>query len=201
MTSIITLSEVEKRIIEIRSQKVLLDSEVAELYGVLTRDINKAIKNNPDKFPKGYVFELTKAEKTEVVENFHHLEKIKFSSQLPKALTERGLYMLATILKGSKATQTTLTIIETFARIKHLSRNIKKLSEIQDDKDKKNLIQKSGEIIAEILDDDLSLSETETTIELNFALLKFKHTIKKKKDINNSKPTQPSTLSGRTSHR
>lgn len=120
MAAIIRLEEVESKIIEIRKQKVLLDSDVAELYGVETRDINKAAKNNPDKFPEGYIFELTKAEKTNVVENFHHLEKLKFSPQLPKAFTERGLYMLATILKSSKATQTTLTIIETFARIKHL---------------------------------------------------------------------------------
>lgn len=183
MTAIIRLEEVESKIIEIRKHKVLLDSDVAELYGVDTRDINKSVKNNPDKFPEGYIIELTKPEKMYVVENFHHLEKLKFSPQLPKAFTERGLYMLATILKGSKATKTTLTIIDTFARIKHLSRNIKELSEMHDDKGKKNLIQKSGEIIAEILEDDLSLSETETTFELNFALLKFKHTIKKKKDV------------------
>jgi len=182
MTKIIRLEEVESKIFEIRNHKVLLDTDVAELYGVETRDINKATKNNPGKFPEGYVFELTKAEKLEVVEIFHHLEKLKFSPQLPKAFTEKGLYMLATILKGSKATQTTLSIIETFARIKHLSRNIKELSVINEEKEKKNLIRKSGEIIAEILEDDLSLSETETTIELNFAVLKLKHTIKKKKD-------------------
>jgi len=182
MTAIVRFEEVESKIIEVRNQKVLLDSDIAMLYGVETRDINKAIKNNPEKFPEGYVFELTKEEKNELVENFHHLKKLKFSSHLPKVLTEKGLYMLATILKGTKATQKTLAIIETFTRIKHLSRNIKELSEIQNDKNKKNLIQKSGEIIAEILDDDLSLNETETTIELNFAVLKFKHTIKKKKD-------------------
>ncbi len=181
MTALINLKEVENKIIEIRQQKVLLDVDVAELYGVQTRDINKAVKNNPEKFPKGYIFEITKAEKSKVVENFHHLERIKFSPQLPKAFTERGLYMLATILKGTKATQTTLTIIETFARIKQLSRNIKELTEIKNDKNKKNLLQRSGEIMAEILDNDLSLNETETTLELNFALLKFKHTIKKKK--------------------
>ncbi len=183
MTTIIRLEDVEGKIIEIRNHKVLLDSDVAELYGVETRDINKAVKNNPDKFPKGYILELTKAEKTEVVENFHHLEKLKFSPQLPKAFTEEGLYMLATILKGEKAIQTTLSIIETFARIRQLSRNIKELTTITEDKNKKSLMQKSGEIIAEILEDDLSLSESETTIELNFAVLKFKHTVKKKKDM------------------
>merc|ERR1711941_173142 len=96
----------------------ILDSEVAQLYGVETRDINKAVKNNPDKFPKGYIIELTKEEKSEVVENFHHLEKLKFSPYLPKVFTEKGLYMLATILKSDIATQTTIQIIETFTKLR-----------------------------------------------------------------------------------
>ena len=72
-----------------------------------TRDINKAVKNNPDKFPEGYIFELTGKEKNEVVENFHHLEKVKFSPHLPTAFTEKGLYMLATIIKSPMAVKTT----------------------------------------------------------------------------------------------
>jgi len=182
MTTIIRLENVENKIIEIRNQKVLLDSDVAELYGVETKRVNEAVSNNPDKFPDGYIIDLTN--------NEWNTLKSKFSTsikggkiKLPKAFTERGLYMLATIMKSNKATQTTLTIIETFARIKQLSRNIKELSEITDDKNKKNLMQKSGEIIAEILGDDLALNETETTIEINFAVLKFKHTVKKKKDV------------------
>jgi hypothetical protein len=182
MTKIIRLEEVESKIFEIRNHKVLLDTDVAELYEVETREINQAVKNNPEKFPDGYILSLSAEEKNEVIKNFDNLKKIKYYPQPPKAFTEKGLYMLATILKGSKATQTTLSIIETFARIKHLSRNIKELSVINEEKEKKNLIRKSGEIIAEILEDDLSLSETETTIELNFAVLKLKHTIKKKKD-------------------
>ena len=89
--------------------------------------------------------------------------------------------MLATIIKSKKATQTTLAIVGTFARIRHLARNIKALSNVKDEKQKQNLLHKSGELIAEILDDDLKTNETETSIELNFAVLKFKHTIKKKK--------------------
>jgi len=89
--------------------------------------------------------------------------------------------MLATILKSKNATQTTLAIIETFSKIRELSRTINELSTISNKKEQKNLMQRSGELIAEILDDDLKVSDTETTIELNFAVLKFKHTIKKKK--------------------
>jgi len=180
-TSLVKFDDVNNKIIELRELQVILDSDVAQLYGVETRDINKAVKNNPDKFPQGYIFELSKNEKEKVVENFHHLHKIKFSPQLPKAFTEKGLYMLATILKSKKATHTTLAIIEAYSRIKNLSRHIKELSEERDEKRKQNLLQKSGEMIAQILDDDLKVNESETTIEINFAVLKLKHTIKKNK--------------------
>ena len=172
---------IENKIIDLRGNKVILDSDVAQLYEVETRDINKAVKNNPDKFPSGYVFELTTNEKHELVENFHRFNKLKHATVKPKAFTEKGLYMLATILKSKKATQTTLAIIETFARIKNLSRNIKELSDVKDEKKKQSILKRSGEIIAEILEDDLFTDESETSIELNFAVLKFKHTIKKKK--------------------
>ena len=88
--------------------------------------------------------------------------------------------MLATILKSKVATQTTIAIIETFSKIKGLTRTIKELSTTQEEPKQQNLMKKSGQIIAEILDDDLVASESKTTIEINFAILKFKHTIKKK---------------------
>jgi hypothetical protein len=109
MNKIVTYSQVEEKILTIRGQEVILDSDVAELYGVETMRINEAVKNNPDKFPEGYIFELSKEEKKEVIENFDN-PKIKFSPRLPKAFTERGLYMLATILKSPKAAQTILPL-------------------------------------------------------------------------------------------
>jgi phage regulator Rha-like protein len=109
---LIKFNNVENRIFTLRNTKVIIDSDVAELYGVQTKEINQAIKNNPEKFPEDYTIELTKVEKTELVKNFDHLNKLKFSSALPKAFTEKGLYMLATILKSPQATQTTLAIIE-----------------------------------------------------------------------------------------
>jgi hypothetical protein len=141
----------------------------AVIYGVETKDVNKAVTNNPDKFPAGYIIELSKAEKIELVENFHRFEKLKHSTVNPKAFTEKGLYMLATILKSPQATQATISIVETFSKIRKLSRSIKELSIMQDKADQKSLMQKSGELIAEIFDDDLQTSDTETSIELNFA--------------------------------
>ena len=180
MTDMVRFENLKELIIELRGQGILLDSDVAQIYGVETRDINKAVANNPDKFPAGYIIELSKSEKTELVENFHRFDKLKHSTVNPKAFAEKGLYMLATILKSPQATQATISIVETFSKIRELSRSIKELSMVQDKADQKSLMQKSGELIAEIFDDDLQTSDTETSIELNFAVLKFKHTIKKK---------------------
>lgn len=179
MSDIVKIENLKKLIIDIRGQSVLLDSDVAQIYGVQTKDINKAVANNPDKFPAGYIVELAKSEKMELVENFHRFEKLKHSTVNPKAFAEKGLYMLATILKSPEATQATISIIETFSRLRELSRNVKELSAIQDKAQQKTMMQRSGELIAEIFDDDLQTSDAETSIELNFAVLKFKHTIKK----------------------
>lgn len=93
---------------------VLLDSDLAGVYGVETRDISKAVANNPDKFPIGYLVELSNAEnaeKAELVKNFHRFDKLKHSTVNPKAFTEKGLYILATIVKSPQATQAKLPAI------------------------------------------------------------------------------------------
>ena len=178
---IVNLEKIKNLIIEIRGEKVILDSNVAELYGVGTKRINEAVKNNPEKFPEGYILELSEAE-LNILRTKFSTTKLSKTRTMPKALTEKGLYMLATILKSKTATQTTLAIIETFAKIRELSRNIKDLTEIKDENKKNIILKKSGEIIAEILDDNMKVTDTETSIEINFAVLKFKHLIKKKKN-------------------
>jgi hypothetical protein len=180
MSDIMKFENLQDCIIEIRDQKVLLDVDVAEIYGVETKRINEAVKNNPDKFPSGYIIELDKTEWDGLKSKFS--TSIKGGKvKLPTAFPEKGLYMLATILKSPQAVQATLAIIETFSKIRELSRNITILSNIKDKTEQQNLMQRSGELIASIFDDDLQTSDTETSIELNFAVLKFKHTIKKKK--------------------
>ncbi|MEI8122504.1 MAG: ORF6N domain-containing protein [bacterium] len=181
MSQTLKFENLQDQIIELRGQMVLLDADVAELYGVVTRDINKAVVNNPEKFPEGFVVEVTRHEKNELVENFHRFRRLKHSTVNPKAFPEKGLYMLATILKSPEAVRATLAIIETFSKIRELSRTVRDLPAVRDKTTQKALMQKSGELIAGIFDDDLQTSDTETSIELNFAVLKFKHTIKKKK--------------------
>ena len=111
MSEIIGYKEVEEKVLTIGGENVLLDSSVAELYGVETKRVNEAVSNNPDKFPEGYIIALDS-------EEWRNL-KSKFSTsswggkqKLPKAFTEKGLYMLTTILKSPRATQTTISIVE-----------------------------------------------------------------------------------------
>jgi hypothetical protein len=181
MNKPLDISSIHDSIVELRGQRVLIDSDIAKIYGVATRDVNKAVANNPNKFPEGYILELNKSEKTELVENFHRFSKLKHSSVMPKAFPEKGLYMLATILKSPQATEATFTIIETFAKIRELSRTITTLSATKEEAAQKPLLQRSGELVSELFEDELYTSDTETSIELNFAVLKFKHVIKRGK--------------------
>ncbi len=209
MSDIIKLSNIEDKIIDIRNQQVILDFDVAELYGVETKRVNEAFKNNPEKFPKGYIFELTKPEwrqirikqnasddyksdnYIDVVENFDHLKNRKYSYVVPKVFTEKGLYMLATILKSEKATETTIGIIETFTKLRAFTRAVSELVETKEEKVQKSLMQQSAEIMTELLGNDKDVSETETSIELNFAVLKIKHTIKRKNSDNEVHEDEP----------
>ena len=198
--NIVRLEDVRDRIVTIRGKKVILDFAVAELYGVETKEINRAVKNNPRKFPDGWVFELDKQEledlrckffTTNVADNQDdedlqskiltaNLPSAK-SRVMPKAFTERGIYMLATILTGDQAIDTTITIVDTFAKLHELQRTIGAMTQAPSEAEQKSLMKKSGEIVEDIFGDALATSETETEIELNFAVLKLKHKIKRKK--------------------
>ena len=111
---------VQEKIITIRNQKIIIDADVAELYGVETKRVNEAVKNNSEKFPSGYLFEITNQEKNKLVENFDRFKKLKHSSVPLKDFTKKGLYMLATVLKSHKAVEATLAIIDTFAKVREL---------------------------------------------------------------------------------
>ena len=182
---IVTFETVRDKIVVIRGQQVILDYAVAELYGVETREINQAVKNNPNKFPEGWMFELDRQESTVLRSKILMLNPEKGSGKHSKhnykAFTERGLYMLATILKGEQATATTIAIVDTFAKIRELSQTIKAMTANPDESQQKSLMKKSGEIIDTLFGDALTTGETETEIELNFAVLKLKHTVKRKK--------------------
>jgi hypothetical protein len=186
--------DVNNKIITIRNQNVILDSDVATLYGVQTMRVNEAVKNNPDKFPEGYVFQLKTNEidalrllaaNTEFIDNQEEIEIFdtlltinKFSNTLPKAFTEKGLYMLATILKSPQATKATLEIVEAFAKMRELSRNIAMLSEMEPETITPEIIGKAGSLINDLFFSHLPTTSSETSLEFNLGMVKGKRTIK-----------------------
>lgn len=123
------IKRVESRLVNLRDKQVIIDRDVAELYGVGTKEVNQALRNNPDKFPYGYVITLEKREKDELVKNFDRFNPLKHSTVAPHAFTEQGLYMLATILKSPTATQTTIAIIETFTKLRILARGLQHIND------------------------------------------------------------------------
>jgi len=187
---IVKYEQVKDKLIVLRGEPVLLDADVAQLYGVETRVVNQAVKNNPDKFPKGYLFKLDKHETADLRskiliatpqsagnEQVSAFATAHRNQSTPTAFTERGLYMLATILKSSRATQTTLAIIETFVQLRELARTMQSAAQAEDEKQKKSLMQKSGELIGDILGSQFETVGTETEVELNFAMVKIRHKV------------------------
>jgi hypothetical protein len=179
----IKYEQVQDKIVDIRNQKVIIDADVAELYGVETKRINEAVTRNPDKFPAGYLIELTKEEWELLKSQF--ATSIKGGKvKLPVAFTERGLYMLATILKSAQATETTLAIIDTFAKARELGRIIHQVQSLPENSPKqKSLMEHTGDLIMDLIvpDDELEVKGMETTYEMNLAIFKIKRTIKKGK--------------------
>jgi len=179
MSEIIKYEDVEKRVMTLQGQQVLIDSDVAELYGIETKRVNEAVTNNPDKFPEGYIISLSSEEWINL--------KSKFSTsswggknKLPKAFTEKGLYMLATILKSPTATQTTLAIVETFAKIREFARIVSVLPDIKEEQKANALMQKGGDMFIDLLEDNmLEISGDEISFELDLKIMKLKRVIKR----------------------
>ena len=175
----IDINAVKSRILEVRNQQVLLDRDVAALYGVETRVINQAVKNNPEKFPAGYVVELSSDEFATLRSKFLTANLSSKSRALPKVFTERGLYMLATILKGEQAVRTTLAIIETFAEVRAMKRELLALHTETDAKKRNSMMRHFGEVLTDIVMPELTTAETESSMEINFLVGKLKHTVRR----------------------
>ena len=179
LNALIPYIEVENRIATIRKQDVIADADVAELYGVETRRVNEAVRNNPDKFPEDYMFELTKSELLTLRSKISTTNVSNKSRSATKVFTEKGLYMLATILKSEKATEATFAIIETFAKVRELKRELVELHKETDKSIQEKKMQHFGEVLTDIVMPDLETSETESSLEINFLIVKIKHTVKR----------------------
>ena len=179
----IDIAAVQSRMLTIRNQQVLLDRDVAALYGVETKALNQAVKRNAEKFPAGYILKMTEEEcsRSQIVTlNGGRGSNLKY---LPYAFTERGLYMLATVLKSARATQATLAIIETYAKVRSMVCDMEALqTEKAGSPEQANMLTRAGHKLASLIGDNLSTVSRKTTIELNLALLKITHEVKQGKE-------------------
>ncbi len=118
--ALIKIGMIQQRILLIRGEKVIIDSDLAEAYGVTTKALNQAIRRNADRFPPDFMFRLTKKEKQEVVTNCDHLQNLKFSSVNPCAFTEHGAIMAASVLNSPKAIEVSVFIVRAFVQLREM---------------------------------------------------------------------------------
>ena len=155
------IREVEDKIVVIRNVEVIADADVAALYGVQTKEVNQAVRNNRDKFPPRYMFELNSSELQDLRSKILTTNVSAMNRNPTKVFTERGLYMLATILKGEKARDVTFAIIETFVKVRELKRELVALHQETNKEKQKTKMQHFGEVLTDIVMPDLQTQETE----------------------------------------
>lgn len=175
----VSIKEVEDKIAVIRDQQVVADADVAAWYGVETKRVNEAVRNNPDKFPPHYMFELTKSELQDLRSKISSTKVSRKNRKATKVFTERGLYMLATILHSERATAATFAIIETFFKVRSLKRELVELHQETDKEKQASKMKHFGDVLTDIVMPDLQTSETESSLEINFLIGKIKHTVKR----------------------
>jgi hypothetical protein len=107
-------------ILMIRGHKVMLDADLADLYGVTTKRLNEQVKRNQERFPVDFMFQLTEEEKAQVVANCDHLKRLKFSPVLPNAFTEHGAIMVASVLNTPQAVAMSVLVVRAFVRLRQM---------------------------------------------------------------------------------
>ena len=127
--SIVPVERVESRILLIRGQKVIIDVDLAMLYGVQTRTLNQAVKRNVQRFPADFMFQLTQKEKDEVITNCDHLEKLKYSAWLPYVFTEHGAIMAANVLNSDRAMEASVFVVRAFIKLREILATHKELAQ------------------------------------------------------------------------
>lgn len=119
---ILLLAQVDRTILTIRGERVMLDRDLAEVYGVTTKVLNQAVKRNELRFPSDFRFQLTREERDEVVTNCDHLRNLKYASALPWAFTEHGAIMAAAVLNSPRAVEMSVFVVRAFVRLREFAR-------------------------------------------------------------------------------
>jgi hypothetical protein len=128
-TPVVLVEEIEPRILLVREQRVLVDSDLALLYGTTTRKLNQAVKRNLGRFPADFRFQLTEAEKDEVVTNCDHLKNLKFSPLCPQVFTEHGAIMVASVLNSPRAIDVSVFVVRAFVKLRQVLATHKELAQ------------------------------------------------------------------------
>jgi len=118
MKNIVPLDVITDKIFKIRGQKIMLDADLAKMYGVPTKRLNEAVKRNKTRFPEDFMFQLKKNEKDELVANCDRFTRWKHSSTMPFAFTESGVAMLSSVLNSERAIQVNVQIIRAFVKLR-----------------------------------------------------------------------------------
>ena len=119
---------IENRILTMRGQKVMIDADLADLYGVQTKRLNEQVRRNHERFPDDFMFQLTQAVKDEVVANCDHLAKLKFAAALPLAFTEHGALMVSAILNTPRAVEVSVYVVRAFVQLREVLASNKELA-------------------------------------------------------------------------
>lgn len=133
MSRLQSVELITSRILNVHGQRVMLDADLAELYGVPTKALNQAVKRNPARFPDDFMFQLSPTEKQEVVTNCDHLNKLKFSRSLPFAFTEHGAIQAANVLNSPQAVEMGVYVVRAFVRLRQLVASNKELAQRLDE--------------------------------------------------------------------
>ena len=141
MKDLIPQEVIERKIYVIRGHRVLLDKDLAELYGVTTKRLNEQVKRNRNRFPVDFMFQLTQKEKNEVVANCDHLSSLKYAPYLPYAFTEHGAVMLASVLNSMIAVQMSILVVRAFISLRGVLAAHKDLARKIDELEKKYDVQ------------------------------------------------------------
>ena len=149
---VVHVGRIEQRILLIRGEKVIVDADLAEFYGVTTKRLNEQVKRNRERFPEDFMFQLTKNEKAELVAKCDHLANLKFSRNLPYVFTEHGALMAASVLNSNRANEVSVFVVRAFVKIRRT------LSE------HKELAAKLGQLERRLSDHDTQIASLVRTI-------------------------------------
>ena len=159
--SALSLTRIEQRILLMRGQKTILDTDLANLYGVATKRLNEQVKRNQARFPAEFMFQLTKEEKQQVVANCDHLTNLKFSRTNPYAFTELGVIMAANVLNSEQAIEVSLLIVRTFVKLRQMLSSHQKLRQKVEELEEKydEQFQIIFKVIKQLMDPEIERNE------------------------------------------